>query len=212
MKTTLSLCLFLAWAGGAVLAQDISGTVEGSILDPSNAPVPHAKVSIKNIDRNQVVRTITTDAAGDYSAPLIPIGNYSIRVEAPGFKTEERTGIVLNVNDDLKINITLQVGAVTETVEVKSQASQVELGTPANSTTIAGVQVRELTLNTRNYEQLVSLMPGVSANTTDELFVGNSAPSGFAPLCLIPSTACAIPPTTGPWTAPTTWTVAAIKP
>jgi hypothetical protein len=170
----------MACAGSAAVAQDISGTIEGSILDPSNAPVPHAKVTIKLIDRNQVVRTIITDAGGDYSAPLIPIGNYSIKVEATGFKTEDRTGIVLNVNDDLKINITMQVGAITETVEVKSQAIQVELGTPANSTTIEGVQVRELTLNTRNYEQLVSLMPGVSANTTDELFVGNSAPSGFA--------------------------------
>jgi hypothetical protein len=180
MTRTLSVCLFLACTGGAALAQDISGTIQGSILDPTNAPVPHAKVSIKLIDRNQVVRTITTDAGGDYSAPLIPIGNYSIKVEATGFKTEERTDIVLNVNDDLKINITLQVGAITETVEVKSQTALVELGTPANTTTIEGVQVRELTLNTRNYEQLVSLMPGVSANTTDELYIGNSAPSGFA--------------------------------
>ncbi len=54
------------------------------------------------------------------------------------------------------------------------------MGRPANATTIEGTQVRELTLNTRNYEQLVSLMPGVSANTTDELYIGNSAPSGFA--------------------------------
>src|SRR5580698_6877557 len=180
MKKMLSVCLWLACAGGAAFAHDISGTIEGSILDPTSAPVPHAKVSIKLIDRNQVVRTITTDAGGDYSAPLIPIGNYSIKVEAAGFKTEDRTGIVLNVNDDLKINITLQVGAITETVEVKSQANQVELGTAANATTIEGVQVRELTLSTRNYEQLVSLMPGVSANTTDELFIGNSAPAGTA--------------------------------
>jgi len=113
--------------GSAALAQDVSGTIEGSILDPTNAPVPHSKVTIKLLDRNQVVRTITTDVAGDYSAPLIPIGNYSIKVEAAGFKTEERTGIVLNVNDDLKINITLQVGAITDTVEVKSQAALVEL-------------------------------------------------------------------------------------
>ncbi len=163
-----------------MLAQDISGTIEGSVLDPSNSPVPHAKITIRNTDRNQVVRTLTTDAGGNYSAPLIPIGNYSISAEASGFKKEDRTGIVLNVNDDLKINIVLQVGAVTETVEVRADATHVELGSPASATTIEGTQVRELTLNTRNYEQLVSLMPGVSANTTDELFIGNSAPSGFA--------------------------------
>jgi hypothetical protein len=180
MKKMLSVCLWLACAGGAAFAQDISATIQGSILDPSNAPVPHAKVSVKNVDRNQVVRTITSDAAGNYSAPLIPIGNYSIHVEATGFKAEDRTGIVLNVSDDLKINITLQVGAITETVEVRSQPGQVELGTAANATTIEGVQVRELTLSTRNYEQLVALMPGVSATATDELYIGNSAPAGTA--------------------------------
>lgn len=180
MKKLLRLCLFAAFAAAVLPAQDISGTIEGSVLDPSNSPVPHAKVTITNTDRNQVVRTLMTEAGGNYSAPLIPVGTYSILVEAAGFKREERTGIVLNVNDDLKINIVLQVGAVTETVEVAAQALQVELGTPANATTIDGTQVRELTLNTRNYEQLVSLMPGVSANTTDELYIGNSAPSGFA--------------------------------
>ncbi len=180
MKNTLVLCLFAACITGSLWAQDISGSFQGSVLDPSGAPVPHAKVSIKNTDRNTVVRSITTDNGGNYAAPLIPIGNYSITVEANGFKKEERTGLVLNVSDDLKINFALQVGAVTDVVEVKSQTLQVELGSPTNATTIDGTQVRELTLNTRNYEQLVSLMPGVSANTTDELFIGNSAPSGFA--------------------------------
>ncbi len=180
MNKALWVCLFTACAGGALFAQDISGTIEGSVLDPSNSPVPRAKITIKNTDRNQLVRTIVTDGGGNYAAPLIPIGNYSVSVEAAGFKKEDRTGIVLNVNDDLKINIVLQVGAVTETVEVKADATHVELGSPASATTIEGTQVRELTLNTRNYEQLVSLMPGVSANTTDELYIGNSAPSGFA--------------------------------
>jgi len=102
-----------------------------------------------------VIREVTTEATGTYSAPLLPIGNYSIKVEVAGFKTETRTGIVLNVNDNLKINIALQVGAVVETVEVKAQATAVELGATANASTIEGTQVRELALATRNYEQLV---------------------------------------------------------
>jgi hypothetical protein len=115
------------------------------------------------------------------------------------------------VNDDLKINIMLQAGAITATVVVKSETIQVELGTPANSTTIEGVQVRDLTLNTRNYEQLVSPMPGVSANTTDELYIG-TRPLRASPLpCPTPSTAIAIRPITGPWTESTTWTAAAIR-
>lgn len=173
----LFLILAACFATG-LMAQDISGTIEGSVLDPSGAAVPKAKVSITNTDRNQVVRTITTDNSGIYSAPLIPIGNYSIRVEAAGFKTNTRTGIVLNVNDDLKINLKLDVGSVSETVEVKESAVQVELGTPANASTIEGTQIRELALGTRNFASLVSLMPGVTSSATDELFVGVTGASG----------------------------------
>jgi hypothetical protein len=179
MKTVASLFLAAACLASGLLAQDISGTIEGTILDPSGSAVPNAKVSLTNTDRNQVVRTLTTNTSGVYSAPLLPIGNYSIKVEVAGFKNDIRTGIVLNVNDDLKINVTMEVGAVTESVEVKETAVGVELGTPATSTTIEGTQVRELALGTRNFAQLVSLMPGVSNQTaTDELFVGVTGASG----------------------------------
>ena len=180
MKRILHACLLATVAAAYVVAQDVSATIGGSILDPSGSALAGAKVTITNTDRNQVAREITTENAGTYTAPLLPIGNYSIKVEAKGFKTETRTNVVLNVNDSLKINFSLQVGAVTDTVEVKSQAVAVELGTPANATTIEGVQVRELSLSTRNYEQLVSLMPGVTASSTDQLYIGNSSPAGTA--------------------------------
>ena len=149
----LASCLFLLAAGPAasLFAQDITGTIEGTMLDPSGAAMLKAKVGITNTDRNQVVRTITTESSGVYSGTFLPIGNYSISAEAAGFKTATRTGIVLNVNDVLKINITMQVGAVSETVEVTADAAQVELGTPADSTTIDGTQVRELALGTPNW-------------------------------------------------------------
>src|SRR5215472_2955609 len=156
-------CILLFGLAGILAAQDISGTIDGTILDPTGAPVPNAKVTVTNTDRNQHVRTITTDATGTYSAPFIPVGRYNIKVEANGFRTANRSDIVLNVRDDLKINITLEVGQVTETVDVRETATPVELGTTASSTTINGTQVRELSLATRNYEQLVALMPGVTA-------------------------------------------------
>src|ERR1039458_9657283 len=156
MKKLLWICLSAIAVVACLTAQETSATIGGTVLDPSNAGVANAKVTITNTDRNQVVREITTQTAGTYSAPLLPVGNYSIKVEAKGFKTETRTSIVLNVSDELNINISMQVGAVSETVEVKEQATQVELGTPASSTTITGTQVSELALNTRNYEQLRS--------------------------------------------------------
>ncbi|HUI56720.1 MAG TPA: carboxypeptidase-like regulatory domain-containing protein [Bryobacteraceae bacterium] len=181
MKNLIYSFILLAFVLASVaVAQDITAQISGTVLDPSGAGVPDAKVTVTNTDRNLAVRVITTDTGGNYSAPLLPIGNYSIKVEAKGFKTVDRSGIVLNVNDTLSINFTLQVGAVTETVEVTAQAARVELGTPANATTIEGTQVRELSLATRNYEQLVALMPGVTANSTDELYIGNSAPAGTA--------------------------------
>ena len=180
MKKLLWICLLAMAVAACLAAQDISATIGGTVLDASGGGVANAKVTITNTDRNQVVRELTTETAGTYSAPLLPIGNYSIKVEAKGFKTETRTGIVLNAKDSLKINIELQVGAITETVEVKTQATAVELGTTANASTIEGTQVRELSLSTRNYEQLVALMPGVTANTTDQLYIGNSSPAGTA--------------------------------
>ncbi len=180
MKLLASLSILAACLATGALAQDVSGTLEGTVLDQSGSAVPNAKISITNTDRNQVVRTVTTDATGSYSAPLIPIGNYSLKVEAAGFKANEVTGIILNVNDDLKFNIKLEVGAITETVEVKESAVQVELSSPAAANTIEGEQVRELTLGTRNYEQLMVLVPGVVSNATDDLYIGNSLPSGSA--------------------------------
>src|ERR1022692_2411215 len=158
----LVFCLLTASFATAMLAQDISGTIEGSVLDPTGATVPKAKVTITNTDRNPVVRTPETNDSGVYSAPFLPIGNYAVKVGAAGFKTDERTGIVLNVDDVLKINFNMEVGQVSDTVEVRSTAAPVVLSTPASATTIEGTQVRELALGTRNFAQLVSLMPGVS--------------------------------------------------
>ena len=179
MRRYASLLLLATCFVASVLAQDITGTIGGTVLDPSGAAVPKAKVTVTNTDRNQAVRTLTTDTSGTYSAVLLPIGNYSVKAEATGFKTAIQSGIVLNVNDALKINLTLQVGSLTETVEVAASAATVELGTSASEGTVDGSQVRELSLATRNYEQLVALMPGVSnQSAVDELFVGTTGASG----------------------------------
>src|SRR5947207_14584410 len=95
------LCVFAAAASFAALpaiGQDISGTIEGSILDPSGSAVPNAKVTVTNTDRNQVVRETTSNTSGVYSVPLIPVGIYAVKVGAAGFKTQNWPGIVVNVN------------------------------------------------------------------------------------------------------------------
>jgi hypothetical protein len=174
------ICLVALVCALPLAGQDISASIGGTILDPADAAVPNAKVVITNADRNQVVRTVITDATGSYSAPALSVGNYNIRVEAAGFKSEERKGVVLNVSDAMRLNIKLKVGQVVDTVVVEETVAGVELGTPAAATTIEGRQVQELGLGTRNYEQLMLLVPGVLTNATDELYVGNSLPGGSA--------------------------------
>ncbi len=160
------------------LAQDITGSIAGAVLDPSGAAVPGASLVITNTDRNQIVRTLITDSAGLYSAPGLMIGTYSIKVEAKGFKTAVRPGIVLNVNDRLTVNINLEVGEITEQVTVQEAAVAVELQSASASNLISGTQIRELSLNNRNYEQLVALMPGVSSGASDQLYIGATNPLG----------------------------------
>ncbi|HVW11276.1 MAG TPA: carboxypeptidase-like regulatory domain-containing protein, partial [Bryobacteraceae bacterium] len=179
-RFTIALMLAALAAFPVLAQQDVSGTIEGTVLDPAQGAIANAKVTLTNVDRNQVVRTTTTNAQGVFSAPLIPIGNYSLSVEASGFKTNTISGIVLNVHDDLKFNVTLEVGQINESINVTDQPTKVELSSVAIQNTITGAQVSGLPLASRNYEQLVALMPGVSANPTDELFVGVSSPSGLS--------------------------------
>src|SRR6516162_1660588 len=114
MKRFASLLLLAPCLVASVFAQDITGTIGGTVLDPSGAVVRNAKVTVTNKDRNQVAATLTTDASGAYLAPNLPMGTYSVKVEAPGFKTKDRTAITLNAKDNLTINMSMEVGAVTE--------------------------------------------------------------------------------------------------
>ena len=103
-------------------AQNSTGELDGTVRDSSGAVVPGAKVIITNIDRGAVERTVPTNKAGDYTAPLLPVGHYTVTVEAPNFKKITEDGIILNVNDKRIVNASLQVGSVAETVTVQANA------------------------------------------------------------------------------------------
>jgi hypothetical protein len=173
LATGLLICV-LALAAGA---QEITGTIVGTIHDPTGAVISGATIKIENPDKNVLVRTITSDATGEYAAPLLPIGNYSLTVTAPGFETRIKK-LVLNVNDNLKVNFTLPIGVVSEKVMVSVSEVQVETQSTTASGLITGTQVRQLSLNNRNYEQLVALQPGVSYGGADQLYFGTMSPNG----------------------------------
>ena len=175
------LCL-LMWFVGEGHAQEITGSIVGSVHDQSGASIVGATITIQNADQNNsVVRVVTTNENSEYVAPFLPVGHYILIAEAKDFKKVERRGVKLDVNDRLTINFSLSPGSVTESVTVEADASPVELQTATSSGLISGTEIRELAINTRNYEQLVALTPGVTTGlASDQLYVGVTSPTGLS--------------------------------
>jgi Carboxypeptidase regulatory-like domain/TonB-dependent Receptor Plug Domain/TonB dependent receptor len=145
-----------------VYAQVAGASLVGTVTDGSGAVVPDAKISIKN-RATSVVRDISADSAGFYSAPNLLPGVYDITAAASGFSTYVQTGVTLTVGASRSLNISLQIGQVSEQVEVIASAPAVELTSSAISAQVNSTTVRELPLNGRDWTQLATLQPGVSA-------------------------------------------------
>ena len=165
---------------GSVLAraQEVSGSISGTVVDATGASVNGAVVTLTNTDRAYVERTLKTDKAGLYAARSLPLGNYSVSVAMQGFKTFTETGIVLHANDALKVNGKLAAGSATETVSVVATQAQINLGNGMSEGLITGTQIHDLPLVTRDYQQLLTLQPGVlyAGSGSDQLFIGKSLP------------------------------------
>ena len=169
--------LIIAALPMTVMAQRTTASVRGTVTDASKALVPGATVTVTNQD-NGFVRTAVTDGDGGYTLTELPNGRYNIVVTLQGFKTATRADIALNVADDRKIDFELAPGAVTEDVRVQADAAPVKTVGGDVSGVINGQLVRELPLNGRNFLQLATLMPGVSApdflNVKDKGLLGGS--------------------------------------
>ncbi len=136
----------------------------GTVADQSGGFVKGAHVTITNVDTG-VARAIETNEAGDYVAPNLPPGLYKLVVEATGFKKVERSGIRLEVAKDLRIDVTLQPGSLTETVQVTEQLPHLETTNDTLGGTFANSSINELPLNGRDFQNLVVLRPGVQRTT-----------------------------------------------
>ena len=172
------VAVLAVFAVAGAWAQQVTGSISGTVTDPTGASVAGATVTLTNTDRGADIRTLTTDGAGFYTAPSLPLGTYTVKVEAPGFKTDSVTGLVLHVNDALTVNRKLAVGSAAQQVSVEADAVQLNFQDASSATLISGTQIRELSLPGRNYEQLVSLQPGVSYGGGDQLYIGLSNPTG----------------------------------
>lgn len=158
--------------------QERGGAITGTVTDESGAVVPAATVTITNTDTGVVARQLTTNKEGIYNAPRLQIGHYSVSADAAGFQKSTVKGIEVNVADVIRINPTLKAGATSQTVEVTASALEVQTQEASSGTLVTGAQIRELSINNRNYEQLVAMAPGVSYGAGDQLYIGTTNPSG----------------------------------
>jgi len=143
------------------LAQGNAGRILGSVNDQSGGAVVGATVTIVDTQRN-LTRTVTTDNAGEYNAPSLLPSTYTVRSAFQGFKTAERSGITLEVNQDLRVDLTLQPGEQTEKVTVTEAIPLVETTNAELGGTLQAQIIENLPLNGRNFENLLQLRPGVT--------------------------------------------------
>jgi hypothetical protein len=161
----------------ALYAQRTTAAIRGTVRDATQGILPGVTVTATNEDTG-LVRSAVSNDAGVYSVADLPIGRYKVEAELPSFKKASRTGVVLRVADEFSIDFELSAGDVKDTVNVIASATPVRVLGGDVSGVITGEQVRELPLNGRNFLQLATLMPGVSApdflNVKDKGLLGGS--------------------------------------
>ncbi len=161
--------LFLSLFVVAVLATPAfaqEATIVGAVTDPTGASVPNAAITITNVETGQT-RNLTSSSEGQYVAPDLHIGRYTVRAVAPGFKATEQNNVVLNVGDRARVDFKLQVGSATEQITVEAAAIAVQSDSGEVSDVITGQQISQLATNGRSMYALISLTPGASSGQGD---------------------------------------------
>jgi hypothetical protein len=153
-------------------AQVVGGTIIGTITDPSGAVIPHAQVSIRNLE-NGATRTVDTDAAGFYAVPNLQPARYEVKASAAGFTANFKTNIELTVGNQQLLNFTLDVRQVSESVEVNT-VTLIDLATSMIEAVVDSTTIRELPLNGRSWTDLATLQPGVLVVETQSPFNAGS--------------------------------------
>lgn len=155
MLAAVLLCPALAGA------QAVTGTMLGRITDGSGAVVPGVTVTLTNTG-TKLTRVVTTDTDGEYTAPSLPPGRYTIVAEIPGFKSVTMPDVALGVDQRLRMDLKLEVGALTESITIEGTSPLVQTSSSELGTTVQEEQIQTLPLNGRNFVSLTRTVPGVS--------------------------------------------------
>lgn len=160
-------------------AQDVTATLVGNVTDGNGESVADAQIVVTNTDRNLVVRRVVSDKRGEFTATLLPVGTYSVECSHSGFERLQKKSIELHAGDKVNVSLTLKIGSDAQEVTVIADAVHVQLQSSAEENVVEGAEIRELSLNNRNFLGLLNILPGVSnTGESDELPIGNVNPTG----------------------------------
>jgi hypothetical protein len=163
LRTIARLAIISLFLVSILSAQQGRGTIFGTVTDPSGASVYAAKVAITNVDTNNVTET-ETNAAGYFTSPPLIVGKYQVTAELAGFKKGIRSGLSLQVDQHAEVDFTLQVGGVSESIQVTGETALVNAENASVGQVIENKRVADLPLNGRNAFALVLLSPAVHSN------------------------------------------------
>ncbi len=165
MSKFAAIVVFSVFSLGAFGQQVENAVVVGSVFDPTHAAVSDAAVTLTHLTTDSKVE-VHTDSKGEYRTPPLRIGEYSISIEAPGFKRFNQRGVVLDIGDVRQVDAVLEVGQVSDSVNVEASAPLLQTSDATVGTVIGNQQITNLPLNGRDYLQLAALSSGTIPSTT----------------------------------------------
>src|SRR5713226_528414 len=168
---TVGLLALIALGTGLVFAQGSTATIVGTVKDASGAVLPAVLVTVKHLETG-LTRTAEADSSGNFSIPSLPVGPYELTAEKMGFRREVRRGVELVVAQEALVNLILQVGGLEQQVTVTEAAPLVNTTLASTSGLITESQVKDMPLNGRSFDQLLTLNVGVSNASSNTLNSG----------------------------------------
>src|ERR1043165_977003 len=173
----LLACSLVPIAGGGSAWAQTTATVVGTVTDTSGAVAPNVSITVTS-EGTGLTRKTLTNQSGYYAVTLLPVGVYSVTAEAAGFKKKTTTGIVLEVNQEPRVDIALEVGALTDAVTVNAEASVLQTENAVVGQVVDTRYTTQIPLNGRDFSQLLLLAPGTTTLTSGiDLSVGSATGS-----------------------------------
>jgi hypothetical protein len=180
----LGVALVVSLSPPSLLAQAVTGTILGTVRDTSGGALPGATVTLVNAG-TAFTRTVTTDSSGEFTAPLMPTGNYNISAELGGFRKVTHSNVHVGVDQKVRVDVKMELGQLAEAVTVQAETPLVQTSSSDLSTTVDEEQIKTLPLNGRNFVSLTRTIPGVLRGVPGSNYDGSGslawrAASGFS--------------------------------